>query len=83
MDCVGHFVGGPCTIDMLVGKAGSQPSCLPGPASWMAVNPLVVGLGPGTTVCRIPGVSDLVLARGWKGQDPSEAEAGPGLLVGG
>ena len=31
-------------MDMLVGKAGSQPSWLPGPASWMAANPLVVGL---------------------------------------
>ena len=41
------------------------------------------GGGPGTTVYRIPGVSDLVLGHRWEGPDPSEAEAGAGLLVGG
>lgn len=47
----------------------------------MSANPLVVGLGPGTTGYRVPGVSGLVLAHGWEGPDPSEAEVGAGLLL--
>ena len=55
-------------MDMLVGKAGSQPSWLPGPASWMAANPLVVGLAQLSTGSQ--GSQIWCWAIGGKGQIP-------------
>ena len=70
------MVEGPTTVGRLVGRAGSQLSWLPLPASCGAANDWWLGLGPDTPGYMVWGILRLVPAHWWIG-------LGSGLLTSG
>lgn len=71
MGCVGlSFVLGPSTMDILVDRAGSQPSWLSCPASWGTCQPAGGGTGSQRVGCRACGGLRLVPAHWWEEPGP-------------